>query len=128
MKKKLIKILVLLILLVLYIVVSSLTGIYIECPIHKLTGLYCPGCGLTRMIKSILLLDFYQAFRYNQLLFISLPFVIFLFVNDLYSEFKGKKSFYKKIPNYIWIILIVITILYGVLRNIFPILAPTDII
>ena len=128
MKKRLFKVFIVLLILIVYLIIGNLTGIYIECPIHKLTGLYCPGCGLTRMIRSIFQLDFYQAFRYNQLIFISLPFIIFLFINDLYSEFKGKKSLYKKIPNYIWIILIVITILYGILRNIFPILAPTDII
>ena len=55
--------------------------ISIPCPFHFITGLYCPGCGITRMIKSILKLDFYQAFRYNQLLFILLPFFIIIIID-----------------------------------------------
>ena len=39
-------------------------NIGIPCIFHELTGFYCPGCGLTRAIASIVKLDFYQAFRY----------------------------------------------------------------
>ena len=45
---------------------------FIPCLIHKITGLYCPGCGISRMLISIFHFDFYQAYRYNPWLFILL--------------------------------------------------------
>ena len=118
---------VLLIIILIYVAINQIFDIYIPCPIFSVTGLYCPGCGVTRMIYSIFKLDFYQAFRYNPLLFISLPFFIFFIVNDIYSKIKNKESLYKKVPEYIWIIVIFIFMIFGILRNIFPYLAPTEI-
>ena len=82
-------------LLVLYLVTGNYFDIYIPCPIKELTGLYCPGCGITRMFKSLLELDFYAAFRYNPLLFIMLPFALVLYFDYVVRK---DKSFYKKIP------------------------------
>lgn len=127
MKKKLILILLGLIILLLYLIIGSKFHIFIECPIYKHFHVYCPGCGLTRMLLSILKLDLYQAFRYNPLVFIMTPFIIFFAVEKMYSEYKNKKSIYKSVPNYIWYVVIVILIVYAVLRNIFPYLAPTAI-
>lgn len=93
-------------------------NIGIPCIFFELTNLYCPGCGMTRAIKSLLLLDFSQAIRYNALIII-LPLLIFSFIFE-------KKV---KIPNWIWYLLLIIVILYGILRNItaFNFLAPTII-
>lgn len=102
----------------------------IPCIFHKITGLYCPGCGLTRMLFSIINLDFYQAFRYNPLLFICLPFLIIYFVYGLLMYLNNKKNnLISKIPKSITISLLIITILYGILRNIemFSFLKPTII-
>src|SRR5690554_3644064 len=53
-----------------------LTGIGVPCIFHELTGLYCPGCGITRTVLSLLSLDFHQAFRFNPLLVFLLPLYI----------------------------------------------------
>ena len=97
------------------------------CPIHYLFHIYCPGCGLTRMIISIFKLDFYQAFRYNPYLFI---LFIFGIIYGLYSLIR--LIFYKKRPHINIKIIIGIAyslLIYMVLRNIplFDFLAPTDI-
>ena len=110
-------------LLTLYILSEIFDFSLLRCVFHEITGLHCPGCGVTRMIGSILCLDFYQAFRYNMLLVILLPFAviywIYLFV------LKGQK----RIPNLVWYLLLVIVIIFGILRNIpvFSYLAPTII-
>ncbi len=127
MKKKILKISIGCLVLVLYLLLGKKFNIFIKCPIHEIFHVYCPGCGLTRMLLAILKLDFYQAFRYNQLLFILMPFALLLLFENIYSEYKNKKSIYKKIPNYIWYSLIVILLLYAVLRNIFSFLAPITI-
>lgn len=52
------------------------TGLSIPCPFHLLTGLNCPGCGVSRMMLSLLRLDFAAAFRYNAVLFCLLPVLL----------------------------------------------------
>ncbi len=117
------KILILIALLILYLILSDYFHFYIPCPIKQITGLYCPGCGITRMLTSILKLDFYKAFRYNPLLFIMLPFGIYLYIDFLIRK---EKSLYHKIPEKIWYLIIIILIIYGILRNIqaFDFLSP----
>lgn len=39
-----------------------------ECPLHRLTGLYCAGCGGTRAIHALLHGDVAACFRLNPLL------------------------------------------------------------
>lgn len=124
--KKIRNILLILLFLISYFILGHIFNLYIPCPIHKITGLYCPGCGMTRMILSLFKLDFESAFRYNQLLFILFPFFIFLIINYIYSLIKEKEPIYKKINNKFWYVLIIILLIYGVLRNIFPILAPPN--
>lgn len=93
------------------------------CPVKALTGLNCPGCGITRMFVALFHGNIYQAFRYNPLVFIELPILVILIL--LYKF--NKKS--RKVVNVLFIILLVITIVYGILRNIpmFYFLAPTQV-
>src|SRR5690606_39963391 len=47
-----------------------LTNLGIPCPFYKVTGHYCPGCGITRAISALLERDFKSAWHNNILLFI----------------------------------------------------------
>lgn len=100
-----------------YYNLSKYAGFNIPCIFHELTNLYCPGCGITRMLFSILRLDFYQAFRYNPLVFI------------LFIGFILCKLFKINLPKYAVYLLLVIVILFGILRNIdaFGYLKPTTL-
>lgn len=120
------KFLLLSLLLVLYLIVSSYFHFYVPCPIKEITGFYCPGCGITRMLISLLHLDIYGAFRYNPLVFISLPIGLYLYIDYL---IKKENSLYKKIPEKIWYFIVAIFVVYGIMRNIpfFSFLAPTNI-
>ena len=93
----------------------------IPCIFFKLTGFYCPGCGITRMFFSILHLQFYQAFRYNPLVFILL--ISYLFIK-LYN-FIAKKNI--KLSSRQTYGLFLLIIIYGIFRNldIFYFLRPT---
>ena len=108
-----------LLLVFLYFIVTHFIPIYIPCPIHYIFHIYCPGCGVTRMIKSMIELDFVSAFHYNQVLFISSPIIIFLIINYIYCNFKGKRPLVYKIPNYIYYIYLVILFIFMIYRNIF---------
>ena len=110
----------------LYYLLNLYTGFAIFCPFHKFTGLYCPGCGVTRLLFSLIKLDFYQAFRYNPLVFILLIIgIIYLLIKFILKKF----NIIIKVPNYVWYILIIIVIIYGILRNIkeFRWLTPTNV-
>ncbi len=126
MKKKITITLICFASLIIYLILGNKFHIYLACPIKKLTGLYCPGCGITRMFYSLITFNFYQAFRYNPLLFCSLPIFLFFGMNALISK---KEPLYNKIPTKYWMIIIIIFITYGLLRNIpmFDFLAPTII-
>ena len=127
MKRELKEVIIILAILLLYFILNVTISFSVPCLFHEITGLYCPGCGITRMIIAIYKLDFYQAFRYNPLVFIMLPFIVFLVVDYIHKKIVNKKPVYQHINDKIWYAVIIIFILYGILRNIFPILAPTII-
>lgn len=102
-------------------------GIAIPCVFHEITGYYCPGCGITRCLTSILLGQFYQAFRYHMLVFCLLPFAL-LYGSASYLYWLMDRRI-TKVPNYIWNLLFIVTVLFGIMRNteLFSIMAPTVI-
>ena len=104
-----------------YYFLNSKFNISIPCIFYKCTGLHCPGCGITRMLFSLLHLEIYQAFRYNPLVFCLI--IIFLIKEFINLVFKKKYVFSSKIT----IIILIITILFGIARNtsLFSFLAPT---
>ena len=89
------------------------------CLINEYTGLYCTGCGMARCLRSILELNFYNAFRYNPLAFILLPiFTIYLILSMISFIVSGKNVINKYINSKIFIVIIVIIALFTILRNI----------
>ena len=89
----------------------------IPCIFNKLTGLLCPGCGITRMCVAIARFDFKAAFGYNQFLFITGPFILaFLVCYDV------KYTMYGTVPSKKWnavaIVFLIMAIIFGILRNI----------
>ncbi len=127
MQKKIVFTIIMIVCLICYLLLGDYFHLYLFCPIKKITGLYCPGCGMTRMLLSILRGNFYQAFRYNPLIFILLPFLIIYYLYNLCCSVKQKKSKLTRLEPGIWYVLITIFLIYGVLRNIpfFDFLKPT---
>ncbi len=48
-----------------YAALCTALGRGLPCPFYTVTGLQCPGCGVTRMCLSLLRLDLRAAWRYN---------------------------------------------------------------
>lgn len=105
-------------------------GLKLACPIRFFTGYYCPGCGAGRACYSLLHRQLYQAFRYNPLLIIVLPWlVVYYTICGIQWLIYGKESVSIHIPERIPIVILAIFLIYGVIRNIevypFILLAPT---
>lgn len=88
-----------------------------RCMFHKLTGLYCPGCGATRALSALLHGDLKTSLHNNALL---IPLGIMLFVLIAKPEISIKRP--------VAFAIIAIVLCFTVLRNIpaapFTCLAP----
>ena len=101
----------------------------LSCPIYEHLQLYCPGCGTTRALYQLLHGNLLAAFRYNSLMLVSIPLLMYMSIAQLLNEIWGwqlPRVF--RTSTDINIVLSIILI-YTVLRNIplfpFALLAPT---
>lgn len=100
-----------------YAVLFIKTGFGIPCPFHLITGLNCPGCGVTRMAVSLLKLDFAAAFNENAGLFCLLPFILALFANYVYRYIRyGTRTLPKPAEICAWVIAGLLLV-WGAVRN-----------
>ena len=117
MKKRIFNVITLILfsILILFIFIKILDYVHYKCIYRKLFGIYCAGCGTTRMIKSLFNLEFYQAFRYNPLLFVLFIIMFIYFIYFVVIYIKKNKII---IPNLkIIYIMVLILIIYMILRN-----------
>lgn len=103
---------------ILYALFVNITGIGIPCVFHLITGLKCPGCGVSRMCLSLLRLDFKKAFSYNQMIFILLPVFCVLVVIQIVRYIKYDQTKATKVQSTIYYIGIALLVVFGILRNI----------
>ena len=89
-----------------------------KCAFHSLTGLFCPGCGGTRALYSLLHGDFLAAIHYNLFAILLAPIIIWLLTLDTGRVFFGWKLRPKPAPAILLWILFWAMLGYGVLRNI----------
>ena len=103
---------------ILYVVDPCQNSWLPACPLHKLTGLHCPGCGTTRALHELLHGHVVAAWKLNALALIALPVAGYLVIRRRPLTFK---------PVVVWTGLAVV-LLFGVLRNIpaypFTLLSP----
>lgn len=90
-----------------YLVLSLL---HIGCPIKALTGISCPGCGMTRAVISVINMNFGDAYYYHPLFFIA-PIMFLLFLFDHLIPPKIKKI--------IWVVITILFLLVYFYRLIF---------
>ena len=92
-------------------------GFFPACPLYRMTGFACPGCGLTRGFHALFHGDVAAALQFNALI----PFWVlvfgYVFVSLALFAARGRglpmKLFH---PAVLWIVLIVL-LAFGVLRN-----------
>lgn len=93
-------------------------AIPIFCPFKVLTGIPCPGCGMTRALISITKGDLRAAFRYN-------PFSFFLLFMVAVSIIPGKQA--EKLPsivpvvmNHVFIIVLIAVLVFWFITRLLP--------
>lgn len=101
-----------------YFVFSGITGIYIPCPIRMITGLKCPGCGVTHYVLAMLHGDIHAALEANQLVFFLAPALLLYGMVKAYLYIKRGKSGISPVEAAVLLPVLIITISFGIYRNI----------
>jgi hypothetical protein len=92
-------------------------GFFPQCPLHAMTGLNCPGCGLTRGFHALFQGDLLTALHFNALLPIYALIFGYLFTAMFLLAVRGRGLNFKIFPPYALWIFLAISIVFGILRN-----------
>lgn len=97
-------------------------GSWGACPLHLLTGLWCPGCGGMRAVHDLTHGDLGGAWGMNPLLVVLLPLAVAGWAVWTWRAAHGRRTHAPRHPAWAWSALAVI-VTFAVLRNLPP-LAP----
>jgi hypothetical protein len=89
---------------------------FISCPFYQISGYQCPGCGSQRAFHELLHLRIFEAIKQNVLFVLAIPYVLLIFYTSFHQE-KYRKLRQILMGNKTLLILLVVAILFGVLRN-----------
>ncbi len=93
------------------------TGLALLCPFHAVTGLQCPGCGVTRLCLSLLRGDCSGAWRANPLLMLMLPILAVLAVRlSVRYVREGSAAPTRRENALIWVLTALLAA-WGIVRN-----------
>lgn len=90
-------------------------GFFPPCPFLLVTGLYCPGCGITRMLHALAHGDIVRAVDMNAMIVAMLPALALLAANEATTRRVLSPRLARPLYNAkLWLAVVV---LFGVLRN-----------
>jgi hypothetical protein len=88
------------------------------CPLFALTGIACPGCGLTRGFHSLFHGDIISAIDFNALIPVWAVIFAYVFVSLILLALRGRGlPMWPTWPRFLWAFMIVL-LFFGVARNI----------
>lgn len=106
-----------------YAAFVTATGYFLPCPFRALTGLLCPGCGVTHLGLALLRLDFPAAWAANPGLFLALlPLGVLAALALCRYLTDGRVAFPGAERVLAWA-LIVWLLIWGAVRNVLPLAA-----
>jgi hypothetical protein len=92
-------------------------GFFPACPFHALTGLNCPGCGLTRGFHALSRGDVLSALQFNALIPFYFLFFLYLFVSLGLILFRGRGVSFRAFSPRIIYGFLALTLIFSVVRN-----------
>ena len=99
-----------------YLIWIRCGGFAVPCLFHEVTGLQCPGCGITRMLTAVSELDFGAALQANAFLLLTSPYLSFLLLYSAYKWVRNERIGAK--AEAAAAVYCVGLIVFGILRNI----------
>ena len=87
----------------------------LPCLFNLITGLNCPGCGISRMLSSFANLNIGEGISYNYFLGYSIPVIVVFFGYYSYNFVTKKKIMFFEVSAIVYVILL---IAWGIIRNI----------
>ena len=93
------------------------TGIGVPCVFNKITGLRCPGCGVTHMCVALMRGNIFEAIHYNSLLFFLSPLLLLILVDYIIRYIKTGRWTVLRWQTIILCVMIVLFVLFGIGRN-----------
>ena len=103
--------------IIVYIAAFTKTGIGIPCIFRSITGMLCPGCGMTHALSSIAQGKLLEAMRYNALSLTVCPFIAVFLLVKAYKYIKTGQEDFSIAEVVFLIICLVICGWYFLLRN-----------
>lgn len=100
-----------------YFLICNKIGFGIPCMFYQITGFKCSGCGVSRMCISLLKGDIHSAWLYNRGVMLMLPFIAYLIIREVYLYIRYYDCTLKKWESVLAIIIVVILLLFGLVRN-----------
>ena len=93
------------------------TGLGIPCVLHEVTGLDCPGCGISRAILALARLDVAAAFGYNLIWPLIVGYFLWIGIGGSAAYIKRGELCY--LPGKTWMhaVILSVVVAYGVVRN-----------
>ena len=94
---------------------ADITGISVPCPVRYLTGVLCPGCGITTFFLSVAHGDLHSAKQANAFIFYTLPLlIVFCYYGVIASH--SRVSFL--VNRFLMPLYLVALLAFGIYRNI----------
>ena len=100
----------------LYCLLVLLTPLGIPCLFYKLTGLCCPGCGISRFFMHLVKLEFFQAVSQNLAMAVLLPLWLIIGAIEFFFNPKALAKD-RRLPQFLVWGSVVLLLIFGVLRN-----------
>lgn len=91
---------------------------YPQCPVFRWTHLYCPGCGATRALAALVHGRLIDAFHYNALLTVMLPFLLAYFALTYWKATTQKRFEWPQIPAPAPKYMLLLASAFALLRNV----------
>lgn len=94
-------------------------GVAVPCLFHLVTGLRCPGCGVSRMCVALMHFRFREALSYNLGLALCLPFLAYLILRVCAEYIRGGSMTLRRWEEGMAAVLAALLLVWAVLRNIY---------